>query len=214
MLIDIDLHGKTALIIGGGRVGERKAAKFMAAGANVVVASKDFTEKLKRLSSDNKLRIVPVDLTEAPESIGSIASNADFIIAATDQPGLNRRIAEETKKNRTHLNVVDNPHLGDFTMPVISRVGGFHIAISTGGKSPAMANLLRRRIEGIICEEDLLMVKLQSYARELAKAYMPNQQSRKKALYTIIADTRIRRLLKNGNFQGAKNLAKRIIKGR
>jgi len=213
MLIDMDLRGKTVFIIGGGTVGERKAAKFLAAGAKVLVASKDFTEKLKQLSSDNKLQLMSIDLVAAPKSIGSLASNADFVIAATNQPGLNRRIAEEAKKKGTHVSVVDNPHLGDFTLPVISRIGEFHIAISTGGKSPAMSNLLRRRVEGSIREEDILMVKLQSYARELAKAHIPNQQSRKRALYTIIEDTRIKRLLKNGNFQEAKNLAKRIIKG-
>ena len=211
MLIDIDLRGRTVLIIGGGIVGERKAAKFRAAGAKVVVASKDFTERLKRLGSDNKLRLVCIDLAAVPQSIASLSSNADFVIAATNQPELNKRIAEEAKKQRTRVSVVDNPHLGDFTVPVISRIGEFHIAISTGGKSPAMSNLLRRRIEGIIHDEDILMVKLQFYARELAKAHIPNQQTRKRALYTILEDTRIKRLLENRKFQEAKNLAKRII---
>jgi precorrin-2 dehydrogenase/sirohydrochlorin ferrochelatase len=213
MLIDIDLRGKTVLVIGGGRVGERKAAKFLAAGANVVVAGKDFTETFKQLSFDNKLQLVAADLEMVPERIGSLASNADFVIAATNQPGLNRRIAEEAKKKRIHANVVDNPHLGDFTMPVISRVGEFHIAISTGGKSPAMSSFLRKRIEAIISEEDILMVRLQSYARKFAKAHIPNQRSRKRALYMIMEDRRIKRLLKKGNFQEAKDLTKRIMEG-
>jgi siroheme synthase-like protein len=214
MLIDISLRGKTVLIIGGGIVGERKTAKFLAAGAKVVVASKDFTERFKQLSSDNKLQLRHVDLDVVRKSIGNLVSKADFVIAATNNRELNKRIAKEAKKNRSHVNVVDNPHLGDFTMPVISKVGEFHIAISTGGKSPAMSNLVRRRVEGIIREEDIMMVRLQSYARELAKAHIQNQQARKKILYTIIEDTRIRRLLKNGNYQEAKNLAKQIIKGR
>jgi siroheme synthase (precorrin-2 oxidase/ferrochelatase) len=75
-----------------------------------------------------------------------------------------------------------------------------------------MSSLLRRKIEGAIGEEDIQMVRLQSYARELAKAHIRNQHSRKRALCTIIEDTKIRRLLKNGNFREAKNLAKRIIK--
>lgn len=212
MLIDIDLRGKAVLIIGGGKVGERKAVKFLAAGAKVVVASKDFTEAIKQLSTDGRVQLIHVDLEVNPLSIGSWISDADFVIAATNKQELNEQIAEETKKKRAHVNVVDNPHLGDFTLPVISRVGEFHIAISTGGKSPAMAGLLRRRVEGIIREEDILLVRLQSYARELAKAHVPNQQSRKRALYAIIEDRKIRGLLKCGNFQEAKNLAKRIIK--
>jgi precorrin-2 dehydrogenase/sirohydrochlorin ferrochelatase len=213
MLIDIDLRGKTVLVIGGGRVGERKAAKFLGAGANVVVASKDFTERLKRLSCGNKLRLVTADLETAPEQIVSLVSNVDFIIAATNQARLNRRIAEEARKDRIHVSVVDNPNMGDFTMPVLSRIGGFHIAISTGGKSPAMSSYLRRRIEEIIGKEDILMVRLQSYARKLAKAHIPNQRSRKRALYMIMEDRKIRGLLKKGDFRGAKDLTKQIIAG-
>ena len=212
MLIDVDLRGRTVLIVGGGTVGERKAAKFLAAGAKVVVASKTFTERFKHWSLGGKLRLVAADLEIAPEQIGSLTSNADFVIAATNKSSLNRRVAEEAKKQRTHVNVADNPGLGDFTMPNIARVGGFHIAISTGGKSPAMSNFLRRRIEGIIGKEDILMVRLQAYARKLAKAHILNQQSRNRALCMIIEDRRIRRLLKKGKFQEAKGLTKRIIK--
>jgi precorrin-2 dehydrogenase/sirohydrochlorin ferrochelatase len=184
----------------------------LAAGAKVIVASKDFTAKFKHLSAGNKLQLVPVDLEVAPEEIGSLTSNADFVIAATNQSGLNKRIAEEAMKKKIHVNVVDDPDLGDFTMPVISRVGDFHIAISTGGKSPAMSSFLRKRIEGIIGEEDLLMVRLQAYARKLAKAHIRNQQSRKKLLSKIIEDRTIRRLLKKGKFREAKVLVKRTIK--
>jgi precorrin-2 dehydrogenase/sirohydrochlorin ferrochelatase len=211
MLIDMNFRGKTVLIIGGGTVGERKAAKFLAAGAKVVVISKDSTQRIKQLAADGKLQLVQVDLEGGPLSIGSWISNADFVISATNNRELNEHIAEETRKERTHVNVVDDPHLGDFTLPVISKVGEIHIAISTGGKSPAMASLLRRKVEGIISEEDVLMVRLQSYARELAKVHIPNQQSRKRVLYTIIEDRRIRSLLRRGNFQEAKNLVKQVI---
>ena len=212
MLIDLDLRGKTVLIVGGGKVGERKAVKFSAAGAKVVVASKGFTERVKQLGDEGKLQLVNVDLEMNPPSIDSWISNADLVIAATNDRKINAHIADETKKKRTHTNVVDNPQLGDFTLPVVSRVGEFHIAISTGGKSPAMARVLRRKVEGIITEEDVLMVRLQSYARELAKVHISNQRLRKRILYTIMRDSGIRRLLKQSNFQEAKIRANHIIK--
>ena len=211
MLIDMNFRGKTVLIIGGGTVGGRKAAKFLAAGAKVVVISKDSTALIKQLAADGKLQLVQVDLETDLRCIGSWISNVDFVISATNSRELNKHIADETRKKGAHVDVVDDPHRGDFTLPVISRVGKIHIAISTGGKSPAMANLLRRKIEGIIREEDVLMVRLQSYARELAKVHIPNQQSRKRVLYSIIEDKRIRSLLTGGNFQEAKNLAKQVI---
>jgi len=212
MLLDIGLHGKAIVVIGGGRVGERKATKFLAAGANVVVVSNDFTKRLGRLGADGKLQLIPVYLHGSREQIGKLTSKADFIIAATNQPELNRRIADEAKKRRIHVNVVDNPQLGDFTMPDESKIGEFRIAISTGGKSPAMSSLLRRRIEGLIRDEDIQMVRLQSYARKLAKARLPNQQSRKRVVDVIMEDKEIRNLLKESNLQEAKKITRRIIR--
>ena len=209
MLIDMDLRGKTVLIVGGGKVGERKAAKFLTAHANVLVASKEFTTRLKQLV--DKIQLVPVDLEVTPQVIRKLVSRADFVIAATNQSALNRRIAEEARKKRTHVSVADNPQLGDFTMPVLSSVGAFQIAVSTSGKSPAMSRVLRKRIEEMISEEDILMLRLQSYARRLAKAQIPDQRSRKKALDEIREDRRIKRSLKKDNLQEAKELTKHII---
>lgn len=212
MLIDMDLRSKTVLIIGGGKVGGRKARKFLAAGAKVVVVSKDFTEAIKRLGEEGKLRLLNLDLEANSPSIETWISKADYVIAATNNQKINAHIAEETRKTRTHTNVVDNPQLGDFTLPVVSRVGEFDIAVSTSGKSPAMAKLLRKKVEGIISEEDVLMVRLQSYARELAKIHVNNQGLRKRVLYNIMRDSRIRYLLEHGNFQEAKIRAQRIVK--
>ncbi len=211
MLIDMNLLDKTVLIFGSGKVGERKAAKFLAAGAKVVVVSKDFVKGIKRLGANSKLQLVNADLDTDTLLIDSWISNADLVIAATNDHEINAHIAEKTRKRRTHVSVVDAPQLGDFTLPVISRVGEFQIAISTGGKSPAMARLLGKKVEEVIREQDILMVRLQAYSRELARIHFHRQQSRKKVLYTIIEDPRIRRLLKHGSFQEAKTLAKRII---
>jgi len=211
MLVDIDFRGKIVLIIGGGRVGERKATKFLEAGAGVVVASKGFTGRLKRLGFENKLRLITVDLLKAPEKLASLTSNVDFVIAATNQSVLNKRIGEISKRKRRYVDVVDNPQLGDFTMPVISRIGEFDIAISTDGKSPAMSRLIRKRIEGMITEEDVLMVRLQAYARKLAKIHIARPASRRRVLLKIIQDSEIRHLLKNGDVQQAKHRAKQII---
>ena len=211
MLIDLDLQGTTVLIVGGGKIGERKAVKFLEAGAKVIVASKDFTEGVKQLGGEGRLQLVKVDFGMNTPSIDSWISKADFVIAATNDREINAHIAKETKKKKTHTNVVDNPQLGDFTLPVVSRVGKFRIAISTGGKSPAMARFLRRKVEGIISEEDVLMVRLQSYAREFAKVHISNQRLRKRVLYKIMRDSDIRRLLKQNNFQKAKIRAQRYI---
>ena len=212
MIIDLDLRGKTVLIFGGGTVGERKATKFLTAGANVIVASKDFTEKLRRLSFRKKVQLIHVDLDTGPEKIRAL-STADLVVVATNRPEINRRLGDEAKKRRVPVSIADNPYLGDFTMPDTSRIGEFRIAVSTGGKSPAMSRVLRRRIEELIHDEDILMVRLQSYARKLARARIADQQSRKKLLDIVMQDKKIRQMLKKHNLQNAKDLTRRIIGG-
>jgi len=212
VIIDLDLRGKTVLIFGGGTVGERKATKFLTAGANVIVASKDFTEKLRRLSFRKKVQLIHVDLDTGPEKIRAL-STADLVVVATNRPEINRRLGDEAKKRRVPVSIADNPYLGDFTMPDTSRIGEFRIAVSTGGKSPAMSRVLRRRIEELIHDEDILMVRLQSYARKLARARIADQQSRKKLLDIVMQDKKIRQMLKKHNLQNAKDLTRRIIGG-
>jgi precorrin-2 dehydrogenase/sirohydrochlorin ferrochelatase len=211
MLIDVDVEGKTVLVVGGGRVGQRKALKFLAAGAKVTVSSKEFIGSLKRLSDEGRLHLVRIDTDTNPLSVDPLISRADLVIAATDKPEVNELIAKKAKQKGILSSVVDNPSLGDFTLPVTLRRGGFHIAISTGGKSPAMASFLRKKIEGIVSKEDILLVRLQVYARRLAKLSMANQESRRRVLYKIIGESRIRRLLKRGKYDEAKKLVKHII---
>jgi precorrin-2 dehydrogenase/sirohydrochlorin ferrochelatase len=211
MLIDVDVERKAVLVVGGGRVGERKALKFLAAGAKVTVTSKEFTRAIARLCEEGRLSLVHINAEANPHSVNSLISRADLVIAATNKRELNELIAKKAKQKGVLVNVVDNPSLSDFTLPVTSRRGGFHIAISTGGQSPAVASLLRGKIERMVSKEDVLLVRLQAYARKLAKLNIANQESRRRVLYKIIEDTRIRRLLKRGKFQEAKKLVKHQI---
>ena len=86
------------------------------------------------------------------------------------------------------------------------------IAVSTGGRSPAMARKIRIQAEKIfkkiIKKEDLYQIKLQEFARTVAKTKLPTPLERKKFLYGIINDNQIKQLIKEGNF---KNAQKRIM---
>ncbi len=64
---------------------------------------------------------------------------------------------------------VDNPALSDFILPAVAHIGDVKIAVSTSGKSPAMAKALRERIEKLIQPEDLLEIELQSHLRSILK---------------------------------------------
>lgn len=147
MLIDLKLAGKTVLIFGGGNTGEKKAKKFSQANSTVVVVSKNFTNDLKRLGQQEKLKLVEAEVEVNSPSTTSLISKSDLIIAATDNPKLNEDITKEARKRGILVCAVDRPSISDFHLPAIAHVGEIRIAVSTGGKSPAMARILRKRVE-------------------------------------------------------------------
>jgi len=210
MLIDLKLAGKNILIVGGGKVGERKTKKFLEAGSTIFVVSKDFTSGLKQLSRKRKVKLVKVNVRSDASSIAKWISKSDAVISATDNSKLNEAIANEAKKKRVPMCAVDNPSISDFTLPAIAKIGDIRIAISTEGKSPAMARILRKRIEEVIKKEDVLQVKLQDYVRKLTKSRIPNKKSRRNILYQIIRNEEIKGLLREGRFKEAKKNAKQM----
>lgn len=207
MLIDILLKGQKALVVGGGRVGERKTIQLLDAGAEVTVISKEFTEKLIELSKDGKIKTKKVNVEE--KLIAGISFKVAII--SLDNLQLNHKIAEEAKANGALVCVVDDPMVSDFAMPAVAKVGDIRISVSTEGSSPAMAGVLRRRIEQMITEGDVLMVDLQKYARALAKEKIDSQEERSQVLRSIIENAEVKRLLDERKMDEAKQLAKNII---
>jgi len=211
MLIDLKLKGRTVLIFGGGIVGERKARNFLQENLRVIVISKRFVRGLKRLSQQGKIELMEFDLKTDPSSISSLISDSNIVIAATDDHKLNEDIAMEARRRKVLVSVADKLSISDFYLPATTRFGGIRIAVCTGGRSPAMARILRKRLEKFITREDILQVELQCYARTLAKASVSDRGVRRSLLYQIIQNPEIKYLLKEGNFEEAKDLVKQII---
>lgn len=133
----LDLTDKACLVVGGGRVAERKALSLLRAGARVTVVSPELTAGLARRAGAGQLRHV------ARRFRPSDLKGAWLVIAATDDETANHTVA-------THaglVNVVDRPELCSFIVPATVERGPLTIAVSTGGSSPAMARAIRRDIE-------------------------------------------------------------------
>jgi siroheme synthase (precorrin-2 oxidase/ferrochelatase) len=108
--------------------------------------------------------------------------------------------------------VVDEPWLNDFNMPALARRGDIRVGVSTGGKSPAMAAVLRRKIEGIITQEDVLQVKLQGYIRQASKRRLRDAASRKEFAYKVIDDKKIGALLRKDDYAAAREHAEKMLR--
>jgi len=149
----INLEGKKAVVVGGGKVAERKVLSLIKAGALVTVVSPLLTKRL--LKEKETKRIKHISRTFSPGDL----KDSFLVIAATDSPEVNSKVADEAPGL---LNVVDVPCECNFIAPSIVRRGPLVFAISTGGTSPAFAKAVRKEIEksyGIVFSDYLRFVK-------------------------------------------------------
>ena len=138
----VQLEGARGLLVGGGRVALRKAEKLLPFGAQLTVVAPCICPPLAALPGLTLCRraFADSDLSPAP----------DFVIAATGDRALDRRIAALCRTRRILVNVVDDPAACGFYFPALVQRGRLCIGISTGGASPTAAAWLRQKIEALL----------------------------------------------------------------
>jgi precorrin-2 dehydrogenase/sirohydrochlorin ferrochelatase len=213
LLIDFNFSEKNIVVVGGGRESYKKILKFIKEQPEIKVFSRSFSAGLKRLCREGKVELVKFEVNNVDSFIKSLNPKPDLVIAATDNPALNAELAVKAKSSGCMAYAIDNPQVSDFTLPALAEIGDVKVAISTGGKSPAMARALRKKVEGLVREEDLLQIRLQLEAREILKKIFPDQRMRKRIIYEILHDRRIAEFLKMGCFNEALAEAINIIEG-
>jgi precorrin-2 dehydrogenase / sirohydrochlorin ferrochelatase len=217
VLIDLVLAGKDALVVGIGDEPEFKTVKLLDAKARVTIIGGSFTEGLSKLASRNPGRVRLIATEPTPSSVKrAIEETAPWVVFIwTGDRGLDEEISEAARavKPRAPLVcVVDEPRLNDFNMPAIARLGDIRVGVSTGGRSPAMAGILRRKIEKVITPEDVLQVKLQGYIRKASRRRLKDPSSRKDFAYKVIRDRRIGALLRKKDYAAARRLAEEMLR--
>ena len=143
----LDLRGRRCLVVGGGPIGERKAMALLECGARVVVVSPTLTPALSALVAARGLehRARPF---RRPDVRG-----CTLAVAATGRADVDRAVAAAARAHRVLVNVVDCPAHCDVIMPSVLRRGELQIAVSTGGRSPALAREIRRSLEPLFAAE-------------------------------------------------------------
>jgi precorrin-2 dehydrogenase/sirohydrochlorin ferrochelatase len=134
----LDLRGRRAVVVGGGRVALRKARALLAAGASVRVVAPKLVAALKR---DPR-----IECRAGPYRKRHLRG-AILVIAATDDEGVNARIAADARAAGALVNVVDRPEECDFIVPSQVRRGDLVIAVTTGGAAPSLSRRIRERLE-------------------------------------------------------------------
>jgi siroheme synthase-like protein len=153
--VNLAVEGRPCLVVGGGHVARRKVDGLLAGGARVTVVAP---------SIDVDLAGRPVRLERRPYARGE-AAGYRLVIAATGDPAVDGAVAEDAEAASVWVNVADDPLRCSFTLPAIARRGELLVAVSTGGRSPAMAAWLRDRIAAELGEEYEVLLRLLSEAR-------------------------------------------------
>src|SRR5688572_17701534 len=179
--IYIDIEDRDVVIIGGGNVCTRKAETMMKYGARVTIVSPQFTEEIEGWARDGQLSLKRKTYDE------SDLEGAVLVIASTDHQSVNEQVAADCRRRKIPVNVVDVTPLCEFIVPAIIEKGSIQIAISTGGKSPAIARTLKEDLQRSIGPEYAEINDVLATLRDAAKALLPTDIDRKRFFDGIIA---------------------------
>ena len=171
----LKVEDKLCVVVGAGRVAERRVRGLCDAKAQVRVVGITATEGILKLADEGAIHLYQ----RAFES--SDLDGSALVIAATDHIDVNRAV-QVAAKCRGILFCGTDPHTdSDFIVPAVVRRGDLQVAISTGGKSPAYAALLRREIEAFLDDGQLL--DLMADLRRRVYARFPNAPERRQAFW-------------------------------
>jgi siroheme synthase-like protein len=179
--IYLDIEDRDVLIVGGGNVCARKAETMMKYGARVTIVSPEVTGEIEQWEREGRLAVLRKKYEE-PDLAGR-----SIVIASTDNLCINGRIARDCRRRRIPVNVVDVTHLCEFIVPAIVEQGSVQIAVSTGGKSPALARTLKEDLQRFIGPEYAEINDVLGTLRKEAKKKLPTDVDRKRFFDGIIA---------------------------
>jgi len=143
----LDVRGKKCVVVGGGEVALRKVKMLLEHEAKVEVVSPTLCPELSQLAEAQTINVCSKDYE--PDDL----KGAFMVIAAVADDNTNKKIANEAKRQRILVNVVDNLEVCDFIVPSYLRRGDLTIAVSTNGKSPALSRKVKTRLEQYFGDE-------------------------------------------------------------
>lgn len=135
--IALNLKGKKVIVVGGGKVAQRKIETLLSAGAKVNLIAPEATAKLRDLAEKRRIKFIERKVKKAD------ISRAVLIIAATNLKTLNKRLSSWAKSESIPINVVDKPFLSDFISPALLQKDQALIAVYTDGKNPVLSRDLK-----------------------------------------------------------------------
>ena len=202
------------IVIGSGNEGMKKVNSLFTQDCKILVISNKSNSQIEKYVKQGKIQFKKTKLKDAT----FLSKYKPYLVMATTSDiTLNRKIVEKARRMKSYAYASDDPEVSDFAHPsVINIADTVQVAVSTGGSSPAMARKIRLKMESFlkknISSEDIYQIKLQKFARFEAKKVISTQLDRKKFLYSVMNDKRVKELLKEGKYKMTQIRVKKMLK--
>ena len=195
------LDNKPVLLVGGGEVAERKARLLLDAGAQLTVVAPDLDPELAELAANGSIEWLAGEF--APAQL----TGKWLVVAATDRREVNALVYQSANQARIFANVVDDPKRSSFIMPSIIDRSPLMVAISSGGKAPVLARLLREKLEALLPQHLGAVATFAGSLRDRVKARYATMGERRRFWERLLGTDRLGQALARGDHASAHQLA-------
>ena len=195
------LDNKPVLLVGGGEVAERKARLLLDAGARLTVVSPALDPELAALADAGTIDWLAGEFEPAQ------LTGKWLVVAATDRREVNALVYQSANQAGIFANVVDDPKRSSFIMPSIIDRSPLMVAISSGGKAPVLARLLREKLEALLPQHLGAVATFAGSLRERVKTRFASMGERRRFWERLLGADRLGQALARGDSASAHQLA-------
>lgn len=199
------LDNKPVLLVGGGEVAERKARLLLDAGAQLTVVAPELDPELAELAANGSIEWLDAEF--APAHL----TGKWLVVAATDRREVNALVYQSANQARIFANVVDDPKRSSFIMPSIIDRSPLMVAISSGGKAPVLARLLREKLEAMLPQHLGAVAAFAGSLRDRVKTRFASMGERRRFWERLLGADRLGQALARGDRASAHQLADNLF---
>ena len=200
----MNIRSQRCLVVGGGEVALRKIELLLKAGGDVMVVSPDLHPELQKHLAASEIQ------HQAKNFEADDLQNSKLVISATDDAATNQQVSELAKNVGIPVNVVDAPELCSFIVPSIIDRSPVMVAVSSGGRSPVLARLLRTKLETMIPASYGRLATLLDVYRSKVKQTFSNTLKRRR-FWEVILQGPVTELMFSGREKQAQGDRKSVV---
>jgi uroporphyrin-III C-methyltransferase/precorrin-2 dehydrogenase/sirohydrochlorin ferrochelatase len=194
------LQGRRCLLVGAGDVAERKARLLLEAGAELWVGAPAFSPAFREWAQQKAITLLPGPFD--PEWL----TGCWLVVAATSDDAVNKQVAEAAETQQIFCNLVDAPQAASGIMPSLIDRSPLMVAVSSGGRAPVLARLLRERLEAILPQHLGQLAQRAGTLRDRVKKQFGSLNARRHFWERFFSSERLAQTLANGDSERAEQI--------